>query len=381
MTELVRRARQGLAAMVEELAVLVAAESPSADAAATAACGDLVDDLLRRRLGVGPAERVVSGGRTHLRWRFGTPRVLVLGHVDTVWPHGTVARWPFSVDGDRATGPGCFDMKAGIVQAVAALGLVESLDGVAVLLTADEEVGSPTSAELVVETAGGCQAVLVCEPSADAAVKTARKGVALYQLEVAGRAAHAGLEPERGANAGVALAHAVIAAAALTDQHTGTTVTPTVLSAGTTGNTVPAAARAAVDVRATSAEELQRVGAGLDAAAAAAQAAVAGTSVTATGGVNRPPLDAASSRGLFLRAQRLAETLGLPPLQGAAVGGGSDGNFTAGAGVPTLDGLGAVGGGAHAEGEHVLLPAMAERAALLAALLDELRRPDGGEPT
>lgn len=353
------------------LGELVSCESPSTDAEATRRCGQLAAELVRERLG-GEPERVELGGRTHLRWTWGTPRVLVLGHLDTVWPNGTLARWPFSVDGDVVTGPGVFDMKAGVVQAVAGLSQLPSLDGVSLLLTVDEELGSPTSAALVVDSARGCRATLVCEPSAAGALKTARKGIALYQLAVTGRAAHAGLEPEKGVNAAVALAHAVLGIAALGDAGLGTTVTPTLASAGTTSNTVPAQAQVSVDVRAAEPSELPRVDAGLRRLVDAVIAAVPGSSVDLTGGVNRPPLDASSSAELFALAQRVAVRLGMPALQGVSVGGGSDGNFTAGAGVPTLDGLGAVGDGAHAEGEHVLTSQLAPRARLLAGIVEEL---------
>lgn len=357
--------------MLEALEELVSCESPSSDPEATFACGQVLTDLVRRWLGATP-EVVEIGGRTHLRYTWGTPRVLVLGHLDTVWPLGSLARWPFSVTGDVATGPGVFDMKAGVVQALLALRALPSLDGVRLLLTVDEELGSPTSADLVRDSARGCVASLVCEPSAGGAVKTARKGIALYDVSVTGRAAHAGLEPEKGANAGVALAHFVVAASALGAPAVGTTVTPTVLTAGTTSNTVPAAARAALDVRAFDPSELPRVEGDLAAAARSAESMVPGTSVVVSGGVNRPPLDPSSSEDLLARAVRLAPAAGVPGLQGVAVGGGSDGNFTAGIGVPTLDGLGAVGDGAHAEGEHVLVSAMEPRARLLAALIEEL---------
>jgi glutamate carboxypeptidase len=358
--------------MTAALEELVSCESPSSDAAATLRCQELFAGMVLERLGAKP-ERIEIGGITHRRWTFGVPRVLLLGHLDTVWPVGTLARWPFSINGDRATGPGAFDMKAGVVQALCALTLLDDLDGISLLLTSDEEVGSVTSSRLVVDSARGCLATLVCEPSADGALKTARKGIAMYGFDVTGRAAHAGLEPEKGANAARALAHAIVASGSVGDPAVGTTVTPTVLSAGTTTNTVPASATAALDARAAVPAEFARIEAALREAAAAAELAVPGTSVKVTGGVNRPPLDASSSAALFAQASSLAEVMGLPALQGVAVGGGSDGNFTAGAGIPTLDGLGAVGGGAHAEGEHVLVSAMAERAALLAALVSAVR--------
>lgn len=358
---------------VELLGELVSCESPSSDFAATRRCGELVADVVRARFGLEP-ERVERGGRTHFRWTFGQPRVLLLGHVDTVWPLGTLTRWPFAVAEGRATGPGVFDMKAGVVQALEAVSSLPSPEGVRLLLTTDEELGSPTSAELVVDSARGCRAALVCEPSAAGALKTARKGIALYQVEVRGRAAHAGLEPEKGANAGVALAHALLGAAGLAVPERGTTVTPTLASAGTTANTVPARAALSLDVRAALPDELPRVERELRDVLATVEAAVPGTWLNLYGGVNRPPLDEAASRDLFALATKVAARLGLRPLQAAAVGGGSDGNLTAGAGVPTLDGLGAVGDGAHAEGEHVLVDELAPRARLLAGLLEELLR-------
>jgi glutamate carboxypeptidase len=343
--------------MLAALEELVSCESPSSSLEATREACEVFVRLAADVLG--QPERLEVSGRTHLRYAFGEPRVLVLGHLDTVWPLGTLARWPFSVDGDVATGPGVFDMKAGVVQALSALSRLPSLDGVCLLLNTDEEIGSPTSRDLILDTVAGCSAALVCEPAAGLAVKTARKGISMYDVTVTGRAAHAGLEPANGINAGVGLAHAVLALASLGAGET--TVTPTVLSAGTTTNTVPAAATVAVDVRAAEPAELVRV----DDAVRALSVPVG--AVTVTGGINRPPLDPSSSASLFALASRLS-----PGLQGIAVGGGSDGNFTAGAGIPTLDGLGAVGNGAHAEGEHVLVSHMEPRAALLAALLSEL---------
>jgi glutamate carboxypeptidase len=355
--------------MVQLLAALVAAESPSSEPAAVAACARLVADAGADLLGEKPDEIVVDG-RTHLRWRFGAgpTRVALVGHVDTVWPLGTIDRWPFSVSDGVATGPGAFDMKAGIVQLLHALAGVDDRDGVAVLLTADEELGSPTSRALIEDTARGAEAALILEPSAGAALKTARKGVSNYEVVAHGRAAHAGLEPEKGANAAAEIAHVIVGLAALAKPGDGTTVTPTVVHAGTATNVVPAEASVHVDVRAATAAEQSRV----DTALHRLAATVTGTTLEVRGGPNRPPLPTTSSADLFARAQRLAAGLGLAPLEGVEVGGGSDGNFTAALGVPTLDGLGAVGGGAHAEGEHVVLSAMPERVALLAVLVTDL---------
>lgn len=356
--------------LVDELAALVRCESPSADLAATAACADVAAQIGRARLGQ-PPEKLGVGGRTHLRWRFGRScRVLLLGHLDTVWPLGTLARWPFDVRGDRATGPGVFDMKAGVVQLFAVASQLDDLDGVWVLLTSDEEIGSATSRPLTQQAIRGAAAALVFEPSAGGAVKTARKGVSQYTLRVAGRAAHAGLEPERGINAAVEAAHQVLAITALADPAAGTTVTPTVVSAGTVANAVPAAASVAVDVRAATVAEQQRVATALR----GLRPVLGGAELSVQAGMTVPPLEAAASRELFALAREAAAEQGLPPLEGVAVGGGSDGNLTAAAGVPTLDGLGAVGGNAHAEGEWASLSAMPERSALAADLIRRIMR-------
>lgn len=352
--------------LVTDLAALVGHESPSDDLVATAAGADLVAELGKRCTGEAP-DRIVVDGRTHLRWQFGVRTdVLLLGHLDTVWPSGTLARWPFGVDGDVATGPGCFDMKAGLVQMFHALSTMDDLTGITVLVTSDEEIGSPTSRALIEQTAAGAKAAFVLEGSADGgALKIGRKGTSMYRLEVTGRAAHAGLEPEKGVNATIELAQQVLAVAELADPDLGTSVTPTVTSAGTTTNTVPATAEVAVDVRVLSTDEQQRVDRGMH----ALRPRLSGAALTVHGGPNRPPMAPAGAARLFQLAKSVAERLGLAPLDGVVVGGASDGNFTAGIGVPTLDGLGAVGGGAHAEGEHVLIPAMGERAALLAELV------------
>jgi glutamate carboxypeptidase len=354
--------------MVALLEALVGIESPSADPAAVARCGEAVADAADRLLGCGAPERITVDGTTHFRWCFGeTTKAVLVGHLDTVWPAGTLDRWPFTIEGDHATGPGAFDMKAGIVQALYALAELDDRDGVTLLLTADEEVGSPTSRQLIEDTVSGARAALILEPSAGpaGALKTARKGVSNYELVVHGRAAHAGLEPEKGRNATVEVAHQVLALGAVARPEAGTTVTPTVMHSGTVTNVVPAEARLMVDVRATSVAEQERV----DGAMHALTAAVPGTVIDVLGGPNRPPLEPTASADLLALAQQCAADLGQPAVTGIEVGGGSDGNFTAAAGVPTLDGLGAMGDGAHAEGEYVLVHGMPERTALLAALI------------
>jgi glutamate carboxypeptidase len=297
--------------------------------------------------------------------------VLILAHHDTVWPLGSLETHPFSVKDGVLRGPGCFDMKAGLVLGLHALAELGVPDGVTLLVTGDEELGSPSSRELIESEAAGCAAALVLEASADGgALKTARKGVSLYQVRAVGRAAHAGLEPERGVNATLELAHQVLAVSGFADNALGTTVTATALSSGTVSNTVPATGAFAVDARMWDPVEQLRVHAAMSSLLPVVPDAV----LQVTGGPNRPPLPASSSAGLFDIAVKLADRLGLPPLASAEVGGASDGNFTAGVGTPTLDGLGAVGGGAHADHEHVLVGALPGRAALLAALIDELLR-------
>lgn len=355
--------------MIGDIERLVRCESPSSDLDAVARSADAVADMGARLLGAHP-ERIVLDGRTHLRWRFGrTPRVLLLGHHDTVWPIGSLATHPFEVRDGMLRGPGCFDMVAGVVMAMHATASLDDRDGVTLLVTGDEELGAPSSRGLIEDEARGCAAALVLEASADGgALKTERKGVSLYDVRLHGRAAHAGLEPERGVNATIEAANQILAVAELGDSSGGTTVTPTLLAAGTTTNTVPAAGRFAVDVRVRTAAEQDRV----DRAMHALRPSLYGARIEILGGPNRPPLQASASAELFARASRLAHALGLERPTSAAVGGASDGNFTAGVGTPTLDGLGAVGGGAHADHEHVIIDELAPRTRLLSALVADV---------
>jgi len=355
--------------MIDHIGRLVECESPSADAAAVARSAEEVAALGVELLGVEP-ERIVVDGTTHLRWRFGdTTRVLLLTHHDTVWPIGSLAVHPFAVRDGVLTGPGSFDMKVGLVMALHAVAALPDRDGVTILVTGDEEIGSTTSRALIEREATGARAVLVTEASADGgALKIARKGTSMYEVRVTGRAAHAGLDPERGVNATLELARLALVVAALGDAALGTTVTPTVIGAGTTLNTVPASGSFAVDVRACTIAEQQRV----DAAMRALTPMLPGALLEIDGGPNRPPLEATESSTLFDRANSVAARLGMEALVGVAVGGASDGNFTAGIGVPTLDGLGAVGGGAHAADEHVVVAEIAPRTALLRALISDL---------
>ncbi|WP_407357974.1 M20 family metallopeptidase [Microbacterium sp. LTA6] len=354
--------------LVSDIETLVNCESPSSDLDAVARSADVTAALGERLLGVAP-ERIVLEGRTHLRWRFGTPRVLLLGHHDTVWPSGSLQSHPFEVQGGILRGPGCFDMKTGVVMAFHAAAAMQDRDGICILITGDEELGSPSSQALIEDVARDCAAVFVLEAAADGgALKVARKGVSLYRVVITGRAAHAGLEPHRGVNASVEAAHLILAISGLGDSDAGTTVTPTLLRAGSTTNTVPADAEFAVDVRVQTRAEQDRV----DQAIRALTTTVPGAEVRIDGGFNRRPMERSASAVLFARASAIAARRGLTPFDGVSVGGASDGNFTAGLGVPTLDGLGAVGGGAHADDEHVIVAMIPERTALLEGLLIEV---------
>ncbi|MET9974984.1 M20 family metallopeptidase [Streptomyces microflavus] len=389
-----------LPAMLADLEALVRCESYSADHAALARSAEAVGALGTRLLGTAP-ESIVIDGVTHLRWVFGTPRVLLVGHHDTVWPTGSLEARPWSVTAGIARGPGVLDMKAGLVQMFHALASLRTLDGVCVLVNGDEEIGSPTSRELIEEAARGSAASFVLEASGDrdGSLKTARKGSSRYEVTVHGRAAHAGLEPEKGVNAAVEAAHQVLAIAgigaavaggagstgvpggtgatgvagdsAATGGSAGTsTVTPTLLSAGSTPNTVPARARIAVDVRVpTSAaqDHIDTLLRGLTPRTPGAR-----LEIQDIGG--RPPMEPGASAELFALASRIARELGQGPLRGIAVGGVSDGNCTAAVGCPTLDGLGAVGAGAHADDEYVEVASMIPRSRLLAELVTRTLR-------
>jgi len=369
-----------LPAMLGDLEELVRCESFSADHAAVARSAEVVGALGMRLLGVEP-ETIVLDGVTHLRWSFGTPRVLLVGHHDTVWPIGSLESHPWSVAGGVARGPGVLDMKAGLVQMFHALASLPSLDGVCVLVNGDEEVGSPTSRVLIEQYASVCAAAFVMEAAADGSgtLKMARKGISRYEVVVHGRAAHAGLEPQKGVNAAVEAAHQILAinglAASMASAATGSsvlgppTITPTLLSAGSSANTVPALARIAVDVRVPTTSAQDHV----DDLMQGLSARVPGARLAVRGGRTRPPMPPESSAELFALANRIAVGLGQRGLRGTAVGGGSDGNLTAAVGCPTLDGLGAVGGGAHAATEYVDVTAMIPRATLLARLITQVR--------
>ena len=365
-------ARRG--SMLQDLEALVVRESPSGEAS-------LVSEVARwvaARLEISwiTASRVPCAGRGDaLRVRLGPERggALLLGHIDTVWPAGTLAEIPFRIEEGVARGPGVFDMKGGVTVAIAVLeaiarGELKVAEGVTLFLTPDEEVGSRASRDLLVGEALNRDRVFVLEPSGDGgAAKIARKGTGLVTARFTGVASHAGLEPEKGASALLEMSRFALFADALQDLPSGTSVVPTVAASGTTTNVVPEHATLSVDFRLWSEAEGQRVLAGLH----AYRPANGRVAVTIEGGVNRPPMEATeASLALYRRAAALAQTLGFS-LPGVRVGGASDGNLTASAGVPTLDGLGPSGAGAHARTEHLLVDDLPRRAALLAALLED----------
>ena len=360
--------------MVEAVEAFVRLESPSHDKGAVDACG--AEIAARLRAAGASVERLRRDGRgDHLFARVvgdGRP-VLLLGHFDTVWPVGTLERMPLRREGSRLYGPGTFDMKAGIAIAITAIEALRATatphPAVDILWTTDEEIGSGTSRAVIEEKARGARAVLVLEPSlAGGALKTARKGCGEFELTVTGVAAHAGLDPGKGVSAIHELAAQIAALEALQDLSRGVTVNVGVVSGGTRANVVAEEARAIVDVRSPTAAEAARV----ERAIHALQPARPGARLNIRGGFERPPLERSSAvAALFALASDVASSLGRALAEGSA-GGGSDGNFTAALGVPTLDGLGPVGDGAHAAHEHVQVDALPWRAALVAGLLARL---------
>ncbi len=318
------------------------------------------------------------GYGTHLcaRFNFGhqsdAPQVLLVGHLDTVWPVGTLERLPFRItEKGKAHGPGIFDMKAGIAVAMQALEAIATQElqtkhPVTLLLTCDEEIGSKTSRALVEAEARRSVAALILEPPIPGGrVKTGRKGIGGFMLKVTGRAAHAGLDPGQGVNAIVELAHQTLHLAALNNYEQGITVNVGVANGGTTSNVVPAEASAKIDFRFWKDED----GAEVEAIIRHLQPVLEGAKLELMGGINRPPMERSEKNlALYEIAKRCAAEIDID-LQEGVVGGGSDGNFIAALGVPTLDGLGVDGAGAHAEHEHIILSDIPQRAALLTRLI------------
>ena len=360
--------------MVTYLEALARAESPSTEPAAQAVVQALVRDSLERlNYDVELIAGQKSGGHLYARLpgRKSGPRQLLLGHTDTVWPLGTLAQMQVVVSEDKVAGPGVYDMKAGLVQMVFAL---RALDALAltpmvapeIFLNSDEEVGSPESTPHIRRLARQMDRVLVLEPSLGprGKLKTARKGVGQFRLHLKGRAAHAGLAPEEGRSAILALSHLIQELFALSDPEAGITVNVGTVAGGTRANVVAAEAEAEVDVRVPDREAAER----MTTAFRRLKAVTPGVSLTMTGAIDRPPLErTARNRALWRLARALGEQVGLALEEGSA-GGASDGN-TASQYTATLDGLGAVGDGAHAAHEFVYVEPLIERCALLALLL------------
>jgi len=352
--------------------LLVESESPSDDAAAIDRFVALMSDV------VAPMAKIRIYPHGHMRAEFSLPgakkrgQILALGHSDTVWPMGTLAAMPFRQEKGRLWGPGVLDMKSGLAFFVFALRALRDLNiqvskKVVLQLNADEEVGSETSRALTEEAAKKSDCVLVLEPGTglEGKLKTSRKGVGAYQIVVHGKASHAGVDFEAGASAVVELAKQIERIAAFTQLNRGTTVNPGVISGGTRSNVIAAEASAEVDIRVARLQDA----APLDRKFHALRPHDKRCSIEVAGGLNRPPMERSPAiRDLFSRARGLAEDLGIQ-LEESATGGGSDGNFTAALGVPTLDGLGGVGEGAHAPNESILIDRIADRTALLAKLI------------
>jgi glutamate carboxypeptidase len=363
--------------MLDVLERLVRIESPSFDRAAVTRCMEYAAGLAESQ---GGRVKWHRGGdfANHLQADFGPPhrgagqsrRVLVLGHLDTVWDIGTLARMPYRIAKGRVWGPGVLDMKAGVTMMLFALRAIQLRRPVTMLLNADEEVGSKTSRPVTEKLAKSSDVVLVLEPGTGLTgnLKPARKGVGDYEIRVRGRASHAGVDFTVGASATVELAHQVPAIAGFTRLARGITVNVGVMGGGTRTNVVAEQAWAKVDVRIARLKDeawLERQFRGL-------RPKDKRTSIRVSGGLNRPPMERTRAiAALFAKAQAIGRHLDLE-LEESMTGGGSDGNFTAALGIPTLDGLGGVGEGAHAANESILLAPLVPRTALLARLLEEV---------
>ena len=363
--------------VIADLRAFVELESPTVDKEACDRAGRHLAEQFRAyaraEIVWHPQDRY--GDHFEARVGDGARRILLLGHSDTVWPVGTIRRLPCRIEGDRLTGPGSFDMKYGDVQALWGLRLVTEgrlgADKTFVFFgNSDEEVGSPTSRPIIERLARDAECVLVLEPAVgpEGAIKLWRKGVGIYHLDVDGIASHAGADPEQGRSAILELAHQVVDLQGLNNAAAGTTLNVGVIRGGTRANVVAARAEAEIDLRVRTSEEARLAHERI----LNRPTFVAGTTVHVRGGLNRPPMEeSAGAHRLYALAKRIAAEEGFA-LPAGGTGGGSDGNFTAALGVPTLDGLGAVGDGGHADHEHVRVSTIAPRLAWFARLLAEL---------
>jgi len=376
MRALLAGARRKERSLLDLTRKLVQAESPSDSKSAVDACVAIAAAHLKQLGGRIKLHRQRQFGNV-LEARIGPRKsgrdsaspILLLGHLDTVWPLGTLQSMPCRIRDSRLWGPGTLDMKAGVAMACTALELLAEADllrrEIIVLLNSDEEIGSPVSRPITEALARQCAAVFVLEPAQGLAYKTARKGTGDWRIHVKGVAAHAGVDFEKGANALHELARAIETVSSWTDLKRGLTVSVGLAGGGSKSNVVPADAWAEVDARIPHPADGPRIARRFS----ALRPADPRCTLTVTGGINRPPME--RSRGtarLFRKAQALARELGFE-LNEASTGGGSDGNFTAALGIPTLDGMGAVGEGAHARHESIFIEHLAPRTALLAGML------------
>ena len=377
LERLLKAARNGERNLLRFLRTLVELESPSDDKAAVDRCVSFTADAFSR-LGGRVRRHAIKDAGDVLEVYFGPQKsartvkpILLLGHLDTVWPLGALSQMPFKIDKDRAWGPGVLDMKAGVAMALSVIELLQTENllqrPIVLLLAGDEEIGSHASRAITEKMASGCDAVYVLEPAQglEGAYKTSRKGIATYKVQVTGVAAHSGVNFEQGHSAIAELARQVGAIEALTDLKRGITLNVGTIEGGTRSNVVAAEVCAEVDVRIVRAADFSRVDRRLRNLRVGDKRCV----LKIDGGLNRPPMERTPATvALYKRAATLARAMGLD-LQEAATGGGSDGNFTSALGIPTLDGMGAVGEGAHARNESIVLNELAPRTALLASML------------
>jgi glutamate carboxypeptidase len=369
-----RRQKPAMLSLLEDL---ITAESPSYNKHAVDHCGEIVKREWKwRKADVRILDQKERGNHIRAELPCGhppsAPQILILGHIDTVYPLHTLKQMPFRIAQGKAFGPGTFDMKAGLMLALFAVDALREMGAwpekrLVFLWTSDEEIGSASSRAAIEREAKKSDAVLVLEPSLgpQGKLKTARKGIGGAEIIVRGRAAHAGIEPEKGINAVHELALQIQRLMKLNDPARGITVQATVISGGTVSNVVPAEARAQIDIRFQKLADAKK----LDAALHSLRPITKGAKVEVRGGINRPPLERTIAVGkLFHHAQEIMALMKLK-LDEASTGGGSDGNLTGSLGIPTLDGLGAVGDGAHTPNEHVIINALPQRAALLTWLL------------
>lgn len=374
MRALLAGAREKEGALIELARRLVRAESPSDDKAAVDGCGALVIEHARELGGRVKVHRQKAFGDV-IEARFGPrrtdaqDRVMLLGHIDTVWPVGTLEAMPCRVGEGRLWGPGTLDMKVGAAMAFTAIEMLSEADllerEVVLLLNSDEEVGSPVSRPVTERLAQECGAVYVLEPAQGLAYKTARKGTGNWRIEIKGVAAHAGVDFEKGASALRELGRVIETVSGWTDLKRGLTVSVGLAGGGSKTNVIPAEAWAEVDGRIARKAD----GARMERRFAGLKAADKRCSVSVTGGINRPPMERTRETvALYQCARELAAELGIQ-LDEAATGGASDGNFTSALGIATLDGMGAVGEGAHARHESVMLERLAPRTAMIAGMI------------